>query len=245
MDLFYGVFDTYAGAAKFTAELKQVGWQNEALAELLVQDADVDAPKLFQTSQFAVMLQLSKLLRPGSTVLDLGGAGGVFYEICDRYGLLKPPLTWHVVDMPKMVERGRERHAELGSQMISFGTELSQAPEADIMLMLGVIQYMQDPFGEHGQGLLESMATPPDHILINKIPLTDAPDAWSVQNHVTSAAPYRLFNRQKFTAYFERHGYRLRDRWLVPELTANIPFHPQRALKNFEGLYFARSAAPA
>ncbi|MDZ5451924.1 methyltransferase, TIGR04325 family [Labrys sp. ZIDIC5] len=242
MDLFYGLFGSYAEAERFSANIGKVGWHDDALAELLVRDAEVEAPTLFQTSQFAVMLWLSKLLQPGSTVVDFGGAGGIFYELCARYGLLKPPLSWHVVDMPDMVERGRQRHATLGSTMISFGSELAEAPAPDIMLMLGMIQYLPDPFGEQGPGILDTVPALPEHILINKIPISDAPDAWTAQNHVSSVIPCRLFNRAKFLAYFEARGYRLEDRWLVPELQAEIPFHPERTLTYFEGFYLRRQA---
>ena len=241
MSLFYGIFDSHAEAEKFAATLKPVGWLNDTvLAKRLVSDAGIDAPELYQTSQFAVMFWLGQLLERNSVVLDFGGAGGVFYEICNRYGVLKQPLNWHVVDLPEMVKRGRERHAALGSSMITFGTELSAAHKANVMLMLGVIQYLPDPLGEHGSGILETMSALPDHILINKIPLTDVPDAWSIQNHVSSAIACRLFNRQKLIGYFEKHGYRVRDKWIVHELGANIPFHPERSLRYYEGLYFTR-----
>ncbi len=128
MNALYGVFDSFPRAEGFAEGVNQVGWGNDAMAELLVRTSDLAAPQTFQTSQFAVMLWLSKLMRQGSTILDLGGSGGIFYEICNRYGLLNSPLRWHVVDMPDMVERGRQRHAGLQSTMISFGSVLSDAP---------------------------------------------------------------------------------------------------------------------
>lgn len=240
MDLFYGIFGSYAEAERFAANAGKVGWHDQTLAEVLVRDPEIEAPSVFQTSQYAVMLWLSKLLKPGGSVLDFGGAGGIFYEICARFGLLKPPLNWHVVDMPDMVERGRERHAALGSDMISFGSDVNEAPPAQIMLMLGMIQYLPDPFGETGPSILDGLAVLPEHILINKIPISDAPDAWTTQHHVSSVIPCRLFNRAKFMAYFEQRGYHLEDRWLVAELQAEIPFHPDRTLHYFEGLYFRR-----
>jgi putative methyltransferase (TIGR04325 family) len=154
-------------------------------------------------------------------------------------------MNWHVVDLPEMVKRGRERHAVLGSSMITFGTELAASPSANVMLMLGVIQYLPDPFGEQCVGILETISALPDHILINKIPLTDGPDAWSIQGHVTSAIVCRFFNRKKFIGYFEQHGYRLRDKWIVHELCADIPFNPEHTLRYYEGLYFTRIGVDA
>src|ERR1700758_5352759 len=65
-----------------------------------------------------------------------------------RYDLLSVPLRWHVADVPETVKRGIERHQQLKSSMISFGTDLVEAPASNIMLMLGVLQYLPDPLGE-------------------------------------------------------------------------------------------------
>jgi putative methyltransferase (TIGR04325 family) len=248
MNLFFGLFDSFEEAEAFVAGVKKVGWDDEGIAKVLVGGDDLvgaerSEPQMIQTSQFAVMLWLTKLLQPGNTVLDLGGAGGIFYEICTRYGLLDMPLKWHVVDMPEMIKRGRARHDALQSTSISFGSQLPEAPASDIMLMLGAIQYMPDPLGEKGPGVLDALKTLPNHVLINKVPLIDGNDRWTVQNHVTTACPYRLFDRRKLMAYFETRGYRLQDKWYVPEIDIEIPFRPDGALFGLQGLYFRREIA--
>jgi len=245
MNPFFGLYGSFEDAAQAATRFNKVGWNDEGIAKVLVHEETDAAPQLFQTSQFAVMLWLAKLLESGHAILDIGGAGGIFYEICSRYGLLSVPLRWHVVDVPEMVKRGVARHQRLKSTMISFGTDLVDAPASNIMLMLGVMQYLQDPLGEKGPGILETVKELPSHILINKVSLTDDDEVWTIQSHVTSAAPYRLFSRRKFMAYFEAHGYRLRDRWLVPEIRVDIPFHPERALPFLEGVHFERQLVPA
>jgi putative methyltransferase (TIGR04325 family) len=245
MNLFFGLYDSFEDAERAAAEFNKVGWDDEGIAKVLVHENSDEPPQLFQTSQFAVMLWLSKLIKSGTGILDVGGAGGIFYEICMRYGLLAAPLRWHVVDVPEMVKRGIARHQRLNSSMISFGTNLVEAPASDIMLMLGVIQYLPDPLGEKGPGILEAVKELPTHVVINKVPLIDDGEVWTLQNHVTSVMPYRLFSRRKFIEYFEAHGYRLRDRWLVPELNVDIPFHPERSLSVFEGVHFERHAVGA
>lgn len=242
MNLFLGLYDSFEDAERAATRFNKVGWNDEGIAKLLVHENSEDAPQLFQTSQFAVLLWLAKLVKSGNAILDIGGAGGIFYEICLRYDLLRVPLRWHVVDVPEMVKRGIARHQQLKSSMISFGTDIVEAPASNIMLMLGVIQYLPDPLGEKGPGILEAVKVLPSHILINKVPLTDDGEVWTIQNHVTTAMPYRLFSRRKFMAYFEAHGYRLRDRWLVPEISVDIPFHPERTLPFLEGVHFERQS---
>ncbi|CAE6863329.1 hypothetical protein R69608_00313 [Paraburkholderia nemoris] len=240
MNLFFGLYDSFEDAQRAAAGFSKVGWNDEGIAKVLVHENSEEAPKIFQTSQFAVLFWLARLLKSGNAILDIGGAGGIFYEICLRYGLLATPMRWHVVDVPEMVKRGIVRHQQLKSSMISFGTDLTEAPASDIMLMLGVMQYLPDPLGEKGPGILEAVTKLPSHIFINKVPLTDDSEAWTLQNHVTTVIPCRLFSRQKFMAYFEAHGYRVRDRWLVPEVRLDIPFHPERTLSEYEGVHFER-----
>lgn len=245
MNPFFGVYDSFEDAERAATGLNKVGWNEEGIAKVLVHEDTDEPPQLFQTSQFAVLLWLSKLLKSGNAVLDVGGAGGIFYEICSRYGLLSEPLRWHVVDVPETVKRGIERHRRLKSSMISFGTDVADAPAPNIMLMLGVLQYLPDPLGEKGPGILEALKELPSNILINKVSLTDDREIWTIQNYVTTATPYRFFSRQKFMDYFEARGYRLRDRWLVPEISVSIPFHPERTLPHLEGFHFERQPVPA
>ncbi|CAD6562339.1 methyltransferase, TIGR04325 family [Paraburkholderia sabiae] len=245
MNHYFGLYGSFEDAERAATGYMKVGWNDEGIAKVLVNEKPEEPPQVFQTSQFAVLLWLTKLLKSGHAILDIGGAGGVFYEICMRYGLLSAPMRWHVVDVPEMVKRGIARHEQLKSPMISFGTDLVEAPASNIMLMLGVMQYLPDPLGEKGPGILESVQTLPSHILINKVPLMDDGEAWTIQNHVTSAMPYRLFSRRKFMDYFEAHGYRLRDRWIVPELSIDIPFHPERTVPFLEGVHFERHPVAA
>lgn len=243
INLFYGLFNSYQEAADFAARHKKIGWDDPDLARLLIGEDNTpvpDMPATFQTSQYAVLLWLSRLLTGDSRMIDLGGAGGTFYELAGHYGLIPGGAHWHVVDMPEVIKLGQARHERLGSPGISFGSTLSDVAPGDILMALGVLQYMPDPLGQAGEGILEALGHLPRHILINKLPISDAPDVWTLQNEMTTACPYRLFNRDTFMAYFERHGYRLRDHWTVPELSADIPFHPHNSLAAFEGVYFVR-----
>ena len=128
MNLFFGLYDSFEDAERAATGFSKVGWNDEGIAKVLVHEDSEEAPQPFQTSQFAVLLWLTKLLKSGNAILDIGGAGGIFYEICLRYDILPAPLRWHVVDVPEMVKRGIARHQQLKSSMISFGTDLPEIP---------------------------------------------------------------------------------------------------------------------
>nr|WP_255607542.1 methyltransferase, TIGR04325 family [Ancylobacter sp. Lp-2] len=248
MNLFYGLHDNVDSAEDWSAKFSSAGWNDGALAKLLVDRDDVgrgDGGGSMQASQFAVLLWLSKLLKPDMTILDLGGAGGVFYEISKHHNLLTDSQHWHVVDMPRMVELGRKRHAKLKSTGISFGTKLGAAPASDIMLALGCIQYMRDPLGQSGPGFLDELEKAPDYVIVNKIPVWNKPDAWTSQGFITTACPYRIFNRNRLEDYFGARGYTIASSWHVPELDLRVPFHPECSLDHFEGFLATRDAREA
>ena len=53
-------------------------------------------------------------------------------------------------------------------------------------------------------------------------------------------APNQIFNQDEFIGAFEATGYRLHDRWEVPELNCQIPFEPSRRVKAYSGIYLER-----
>jgi putative methyltransferase (TIGR04325 family) len=87
-------------------------------------------------------------------------------------------------------------------------------------------------------GLLESLPNAPRYLLLNKLPITPGEDCWTLQNYGPAVTPQRLFNERAFLAYFERHGYVVRDRWQVADLDCPIPFHPRRFIRHFTGFLF-------
>jgi putative methyltransferase (TIGR04325 family) len=81
----------------------------------------------------------------------------------------------------------------------------------------------------------------PQHILFNKLPLTTGHAYWTLQNFGPAICPYRVFNEKEFLGCLQTAGYVLRDRWAVPELACDVPFHPRHCVPQFSGLYFERA----
>ena len=84
-------------------------------------------------------------------------------------------------------------------------------------------------------GLLELRPKLPRCLLLNKVPLSEGEEFWSLDNFGPAVAPYRIFNERAFLSYFEERGYVLLDRWHVAELKSDIAFHPGNHLKHHAG----------
>jgi putative methyltransferase (TIGR04325 family) len=117
-----------------------------------------------------------------------------------------------------------------------FADYLSGTPAVEIFLSAVNIKYIHDS----GPGILEKAPAAPSHIILNKLPLTHGPAYWTLQNFGPAISPYRIYNERDFLSYFEKAGYVLRDRWAVPELSCDVPFHPQRFVPHLSGLYLEK-----
>ncbi len=224
-----GIYATYTQALADIPESRLAGWNHDESATLWVDRID---PVILST--YPVLFWLSRLYGDNSALVDVGGSIGLTYYAYRKYAPIPAGSTWTVVEMPKMCEQGsriaeRERAAGL-----RFTTDPARAGRADLLLSAGALQFMERSL----PGLLENLPARPRHILLNKLPITSQPDCWTLHNYGPAVTPQRLFNDRSFLAYFEGHGYRLRDRWEVEDLDCLVPFHPDRFIRRFSGFLF-------
>jgi putative methyltransferase (TIGR04325 family) len=228
--LLSGVFPSYAAALMAIPEDRLAGWNNEAAAAIWLDDIRPVRP-----SSYPVFFWLSQLLKPGSCVIDYGGSIGLTYYGYTYLTQLPKDAIWTVVELPLIVAQGRQVAQREGAQALSFTTAIGAPDECDILIASGSLQYM----AESVPGLLE-LREPPRWLLLNKLPFTQGPEFWSLDNFGPAVAPYRIFNERIFITYFESHGYVVRDRWQVAEIKCDIPFHPQAHATRYVGLCLER-----
>ena len=229
--LYAGVYESYAAAERDIPEWRKRGWDNQEAAGRYIFQIDYMLP-----TTYATFFWLSKLLQPQSTLLDYGGNIGLSYYGYVKRRELPAGVRWVIVEVPQLVAVGTKMAQRQKAGQLEFATELASAPQCDILFSAGALQYM-----EHSvPGLLEKMAALPKHILLNKVPLHRERSYWTLQNFGTAVSAYRVYQEAEFLGYFEKAGYVLRDRWAVPELSCEIPFHPREFVAEFTGLYFEK-----
>ncbi|MEY2632674.1 MAG: hypothetical protein RIR00_1328 [Pseudomonadota bacterium] len=230
--IFSGVYPDYASAAAAIPAWRSSGWDTAESAAIWI---DHIAP--VRPSTYPVFFWLQALLQPGDTLVDYGGSIGLTYYGYRRRAALPTGSRWVVAEVPHISAQGRQVAEREGvSGELQFVDSLETAPQGELLLAAGALQYM-----EHSvPGLLEQLGYRPRHILLNKLPLTQGSSFWSLQNFGPSVSPYCVYNEAEFLAYFSERGYRLRDRWQVAELDCQIPFHPEHGLDSFCGLLLER-----
>jgi putative methyltransferase (TIGR04325 family) len=231
--LFYGIYDTYDEAWADIPKSRLRGWDHPEAASIWIDHVDPVRP-----STYPVYFWISRVLRESSTLIDYGGSIGLtYYGYCHR-APLPCGARWIVVELPELVVQGRRTATLQNAQNLLFETELASIPQAEILLSAGALQFMS----ESVPGLLERLVVRPRHIILNKLPLTEGTAYWTLHNFGPAVTPYHVYNEREFINYFERHGYTIRDRWVNNDMSCDIPFHPERAVPEFAGLYLEDTA---
>jgi putative methyltransferase (TIGR04325 family) len=229
---FYGVFSTFGEARAVAPKSKHLGFDHPDYPS-----HHLDRMRRLEPHDYPAILWLNSALAPGIKVFDFGGNVGVHYYAYSRYARYPPGLSWIVCDISGLVALGREIAAREKAAGLSFTESAAEAEGADVYLAAGVLQYVEDMCLSD---TLAQMTTKPRHILLNKLPLYDGAPFVTLQNAGDIVTPQYVFNRTQFIGSMQRIGYRLVDGWETPGYSCVVPFHPERWVPLYSGLYFRR-----
>lgn len=234
LNLYSGVFASHAEAVAACPPDLRAGWDAPEVAKLVVGDepprptrpwSGPDMPSmLHQTSAYAALLWISRFLKPGDRLVDVGGASGISRFQFDHYYRMPEGATWTVVDRPEIVARGKALREKVGVQNLAFTSEMRAQQPCDVLIAFGCLQYLSPDDLNAFYRMAESARA----VVVNKMPLIEGEAYWTLQNLQTGAAPYMIANRSAFMAPFEAAGFNLTDAWPVHEITIDIPFAPDK-----------------
>ncbi|KAF1722950.1 putative methyltransferase, LIC12133 family [Pseudoxanthomonas wuyuanensis] len=237
-NLYYGIFPSYAQALAQAA-----GFASPQLPS----HYDVDAAGRLYRSQlqqvricdYAAMFWLDRMLAAGvRRVFDLGGHIGQAYYGFGRYLRFPEDLDWCVHDVPKVMASGRQwASAHDAGKRLRFDSDALDADGTDLLISSGALQYLDYTLPE----LLAKLGNPPAHVIFNLTPMHPQAGFFTLQNLGIAICPYRVIGIPEMTERMADLGYRIRDRWELPERALRIPFHPDYTIDRYYGFYFQRS----
>jgi putative methyltransferase (TIGR04325 family) len=140
---------------------------------------------------------------------------GTKYRAFGNHLDLDSGIEWVVYDLPNMVRAGRQRAEGEGLSRLRFVDDLSEAPDADILLASGLLQYLDIPFDD----FLRRLPALPRHLLLNKVQTREGPSVVTLENFTYAEVPYQMRNRAEFLALLDTLGYDIVDQWTIPSLS--------------------------
>jgi putative methyltransferase (TIGR04325 family) len=225
--LFRGVYPDFAAALASAPKQSPTGYNHAYAAALLVNER-----QRIISCDYPVLFWLSSLLQTHRFVFDLGGHIGISYYAFQRAMSYPGGLTWLVSDLPEITALGKQIAAEErdGAPGLRFTNDCEELAKADILLALGSLQFIEDPFAHFAKGR-------PAHLIINKTPVYDQPSAATLQCLGSGFCANHLFNREQFLERLGGFGYQLIDSWTNSELDCTIPFFSRSGIRAYSGFY--------
>jgi putative methyltransferase (TIGR04325 family) len=226
--MFAGIYESFDAAIDAIPHGVRVGYDHAELA-----DRHTDEIGDIWPSDYATLFWLAALLKPDMTVFDLGGSTGLLFYGFRKYLAYPAGMRWTVCDVPAVASRGCTLAKVNGVKELSFTTRIEDAEAADVLLTSGSLQFISTPLWQSLSRLNER----PHHLIINRIPLTDGAGFVTLQNIGRAICPYQIWNRAGFMHAIENVGFKVIDSWETPEFSCYIPFHPNRSLRAYSGMY--------
>lgn len=227
---FWGVFPTREEALSAAKALKQlpVGYDNPGVAQ-----RGRETYERMHSFDYPALLSIARsLARGGHHVVDLGGHLAAKYRAYRRIWTFPDNLRWTVCETADVVNAAKDLQDHDRPPGVSFTSEQSCIQAADTLFASGVLQYLDRPL----RAILADGQRLPPNLVLNKVPLSEGPEIWTIQRAGGVLVPYHVMNRDEFFKSLQQFGYRVVDEWTVPEYAARIPFAPGVGTKHNSGL---------
>jgi putative methyltransferase (TIGR04325 family) len=185
-------------------------------------------------SDYPVLFHLARLPLMQMRVFDLGGTMGNLFYLYDRHIHFPEGLRWTVHDLPGHMARGQDLARRRSESRIGFTGDVQGASGHDLLLISGSLHYFDFSLAEY----VARLDRRPEHVLVNRTPLVDAPEAATVQYTHGTMVACKLLNRADLIAGMTGQGYELVDSWSAPEFSIRLPYDPDYWVKEYSGMYF-------
>jgi putative methyltransferase (TIGR04325 family) len=229
---FRGVYDSWEDARSAIPEDRKIGYDHPDAAPMYLDFLDK-----IRLSDYAALFWLKSAIAESTSVFDLGGNVGLECYAFQKYLHYPGNLRWIVCDVPEVTRLGRKLAQERNMTRLVFTEDVCQADGTDILLTAGTLQCMETDLSV----ILSQLSRKPRHLIVNRVPLYNGKAFCTVRDLPPVMLVYRVFNRIEFIESVQANGYKLMDAWDIAEPacgTCIIPFHPDKTIRNYSGLYF-------
>jgi putative methyltransferase (TIGR04325 family) len=231
---FLGVFETFEQAIESAPKTKNIGYDSAVLAQEYAQMLEDNnwegSGRVIASYDYPVLFWLNKIINQDSSVFDFGGNVGIHFYAYRNYINAIKDLQWTICEVPEIAKIGKAIAQKRSIPNLSFTSKFNDIQDKDILIASGSIQYMHN--------LAQQLSlNSPQHLLINRLPLYDGEQFVTLQNGGRVFYPQYVFNKSSFIADLECLGYKMIDIWEDKIDCCIIPFHPEKSVPFYSGLY--------
>ena len=229
---FHGVYGSFAEALAAAPSDRPTGYDAKGPAGMYEDRLSRVFP-----SDYPVLFWLDRLLQPNQHMVDFGGHVGIAFYAYQRYLTYPEGFRYTVVDVPAVVERGRELAQERGEARIGFTADPESVGPFDLLLASGSTQYLEpaDPLATLG-----ATGQLPEHVLLHRIPVHPRHGFVTLQNIGTAFCPYRIYRRDAVLHGIDERGYEIVDEWENLEHRCVFPLDSEHSVPSYTGFYLRR-----
>ena len=234
---FLGVFDTFEQAIASAPKTKNIGYNNQELAQEYAQMLEEQnwegSGRVIANYDYPVLFWLSQIINQDQdiSVFDFGGNVGIHFYAYSQYLNSLKHIQWTVCEVAEIAKIGRAIAQKHRIENLSFTDEFADINGKSVLIASGSIQYV------HNLSQQLSNLGQPKHLLINRLPLYDGEQFVTLQNGGQVFYPQYIFNKSKFISELNQLGYELMDIWEDKHDSCIIPSHPHKSLPFYYGLY--------
>lgn len=217
------IFSTFEEAQVAAAKMSRLGHEHpEAVTSHL------RLSQHLRQSDYAALYWIERIGGERVRVFDFGGNVGNLYYSYASYLKIE---EWIVLDLPRVVERGRELARERKAG-VTFADSAASFSRDHLLFISGAFHY----WDRSVSAFIQQFPERPRHILINRTP-TSSRTFYTVQETPSYAVACCVHAREALIAEFTDEGYILRDTWTCPELRIRTPLFPALSVEHYTGLY--------
>ena len=229
--VYSGIYPTYEAAIRAIPHGTAIGFDSASVPAFYLNHHFV-----LNQNDYPVLFWLGKILHPGAAIFDFGGGLGQCWYSYEPYLPVLDQANWIVCDLPAFVKQGQELARQQGVADLLFTSDIEKCAGAAVFMSNGALQYVPEDL----PALLSKLAKPPEHILINRVPMYDGEGYYTIQRtRHNSYAPYRVMNREELCRGMRLLGYREQDSWEVSR-TLHVNFQPEYDVEKYYGFYFCK-----
>ena len=222
-------FDTFEQAQEAARKYILLGHAHQD--NLLIHSKLVERAR---ESDYPVFYHWSRMKNPPRRILDLGGNMGNLFYTYQRYLTFQEDTQWNILDLPELRAAGERIAGEKGETRIRYVDSIESAGDIDLFLSSGSLHY----FDESLSSLLGRLPHLPRQVIINRVPVCEGEDIYTVQDSRTFLVPCKIRNRSELVSGMGKLGYTLASHWEAHQLSVTVPLYPESSAFRYSGLYF-------